>query len=146
MATNSSEHLGLHLWEPNDQVLRTEFNENWQKLDTAVEAAQEAAEAAQTEAEDKGYVIGSYTGNAPDSGDDPGQLINLGFQPGFTTITRGWTNNTPGGFLAIGQMRNSVQDTVFELKSNGFMVRNPDASGPIKLNTSGVTYDYIAFR
>ena len=31
MATNSSEHLGLHLWEPTDQVLRTEFNENWQK-------------------------------------------------------------------------------------------------------------------
>ena len=52
MATNSSEHLGLHLWEPTDQVLRTEFNENWQKLDTAVGAAQDAADAAQQEAEE----------------------------------------------------------------------------------------------
>ena len=34
MATNSSQNLGLHLWEPDDQVLRTEFNENWQKIDT----------------------------------------------------------------------------------------------------------------
>ena len=38
MSTNTSQNLGLHLWEPTDQVLRTEFNENWQKLDTAVEA------------------------------------------------------------------------------------------------------------
>lgn len=35
MATNTSKYLGLHLWEPSDQVLRTEFNENWQKFDTA---------------------------------------------------------------------------------------------------------------
>ena len=41
MATNSSEHLGLHLWEPTDQVLRTEFNENWQKLDAAAAGLRE---------------------------------------------------------------------------------------------------------
>ena len=107
---------------------------------------QETAEAAQSAAEQMPYVIGSYTGNAPDSGDDPGQLINLGFQPGFTMITRGWTNSTPSNFLAIGQMRNSVQDTVFELTGNGFIVRNPDAGGPLKLNTANTVYDYIAFR
>ena len=33
MSTNKSEHLQLHLWEPGDSVLRTEFNENWEKLD-----------------------------------------------------------------------------------------------------------------
>ena len=63
MATNASEHLGLHLWEPTDQVLRTEFNQNWTKIDTAVNAAQETAEAAQSAAEQRPYVIGSYTGN-----------------------------------------------------------------------------------
>ena len=41
MATNSSQNLGLHLWEPDDQVLRTEFNQNWQKIDTAVAAVQD---------------------------------------------------------------------------------------------------------
>ena len=46
MATNSSQHLGLHLWEPTDQVLRTEFNENWTKIDTAVNTAQETTEEA----------------------------------------------------------------------------------------------------
>ena len=63
MATTTSEHLGLHLWEPTDQVLRTEFNQNWTKIDTAVNAAQETAEAAQSAAEQRPYVIGSYTGN-----------------------------------------------------------------------------------
>ena len=74
MATNTSEHLGLHLWEPTDQVLRTEFNQNWTKIDTAVNAAQETAEAAQSAAEQRPYVIGSYTGNGGT------QSITLGFQ------------------------------------------------------------------
>ena len=39
MSTNTSQNLGLHLWEPTDQVLRTEFNQNWQKIDTAVSQA-----------------------------------------------------------------------------------------------------------
>ena len=33
--------LRLHLWEPTDQVLRTEFNENWQKIDTAAAGLRE---------------------------------------------------------------------------------------------------------
>ena len=48
MATNSSEHLGLHLWEPTDQVLRTEFNQNWTKIDTAVAETREEIAAALT--------------------------------------------------------------------------------------------------
>ena len=47
MSTNKSEHLQLHLWEPGDSVLRTEFNDNWQKLDgetARLDAAVAAAE------------------------------------------------------------------------------------------------------
>ena len=51
MATNSSEHLGLHLWEPGDQVLRTEFNQNWSKIDEAVETAQSTANTAESKAD-----------------------------------------------------------------------------------------------
>ena len=40
MSTNKSEHLQLHLWEPGDSVLRTEFNENWEKLDASAAQAQ----------------------------------------------------------------------------------------------------------
>ena len=40
MSTNNSDHLQLHLWEPGDSVLRTEFNENWEKLDASSAQAQ----------------------------------------------------------------------------------------------------------
>ena len=33
MSTNKSTNLNLHLWEPGDDFLRTEFNENFQKVD-----------------------------------------------------------------------------------------------------------------
>ena len=147
MATNSSEHLGLHLWEPTDQVLRTEFNQNWQKIDTAVNTAQETAEAAQDAADEKPYVIGSYTGNGPDQYDSTGQLINLGFQPRFVIISRGWNSNSTTGsyFLAVGQHRIDNQDWVFELATNGFIVKN-HSGGILRLNESGLVYDYIAFR
>lgn len=147
MATNSSENLGLHLWEPTDQVLRTEFNQNWTKIDTAVAEAQQTAEAAQSAAEQMPYVIGSYTGNAPDSGADPGQLIELGFRPQFLIITRGWTSNVSStAFLVIGQERVNAQDLVFEWRESGFLVKSTNTSGPLQLNEAGMVYDYIAFR
>ena len=99
MATNTSEHLGLHLWEPTDQVLRTEFNQNWTKIDTAVNAAQETAEAAQSAAEQRPYVIGSYTGNGGT------QSITLGFQPSFVIITAQQTPETPRLSLSAAAAR-----------------------------------------
>ena len=86
MATNASEHLGLHLWEPTDQVLRTEFNENWQKIDTAAAEAQGIAERAQTTADaayssgNKPFVVGNYTGTGKDV------TISLGFKPSFLIV------------------------------------------------------------
>ncbi|MBU7316236.1 hypothetical protein [Paenibacillus oleatilyticus] len=36
MSSNKTPHLNLHHWTGSDQVLRTEFNENFEKLDTRV--------------------------------------------------------------------------------------------------------------
>lgn len=106
MATNTSEHLGLHLWEPTDQVLRTEFNQNWTKIDTAVNAAQETAEAAQSAAEQRPYVIGSYTGNGGT------QSITLGFQPSFVIITAQPANSRDTAFIAIRRRQRGAQHIV----------------------------------
>jgi DeoR/GlpR family transcriptional regulator of sugar metabolism len=37
MSTGKTKYLGLHRWEPNDNFLRTEFNENSDKLDSELE-------------------------------------------------------------------------------------------------------------
>lgn len=41
MSSKKTTNLGLHLWESGDKFLRTEFNENSTKLDTAVKNIQQ---------------------------------------------------------------------------------------------------------
>lgn len=42
MATNHTENYQLNLWEPEDAFLRTEFNENTEKIDAALKAEADA--------------------------------------------------------------------------------------------------------
>ena len=82
MATNASEHLGLHLWEPTDQVLRTEFNENWQKIDTAAaglredltQGLEEVTETLATGGAIARIAWGTYTGTGTHGQDHPTSL------------------------------------------------------------------------
>lgn len=140
MATNTSEHLGLHLWEPTDQVLRTEFNQNWTKIDTAVNAAQETAEAAQSAAEQRHYVIGSYTGNGGT------QSITLGFQPSFVIITAQPANSRDTAFIAISG--GSEAASTLSFTETGFTVMvTPTSYETYPLtNQNGTFYHYLALR
>ena len=140
MATNTSEHLGIHLWVPTDQVLRTEFNQNWTKIDTAVNAAQETAEAAQSAAEQRHYVIGSYTGNGGT------QSITLGFQPSFVIITAQPANSRDTAFIAISG--GSEAASTLSFTETGFTVMvapTPYETYPLT-NQNGTFYHYLALR
>ena len=140
MATNTSEHLGLHLWEPTDQVLRTELNQNWTKIDTAVNAAQETAEAAQSAAEQRPYVIGSYTGNGGT------QSITLGFQPSFVIITAQPANSRDTAFIAVSG--GSEAASTLSFTETGFTVMvTPTSYETYPLtNQNGTFYHYLALR
>ena len=48
MSSNKSQNLQLHLWEPEDNFLRTEFNANFAALDAAVKADRDAVKAEET--------------------------------------------------------------------------------------------------
>ena len=102
MASNHTEHFSLNQWQADDQVLRTDFNEDNAKIDSALKdlAAAQAEKADQTaldalaaevakkattaalEALSKKLasmpclVTGTYTGDGAES-----RLISLGFQP-----------------------------------------------------------------
>ena len=41
MGSNKTEHYGLHQWVPEDDFLRTDFNENFEKLDSALYTAEQ---------------------------------------------------------------------------------------------------------
>ena len=150
---NHTTNYHLPQWVETDRIMMGDFNDAMASIEEglnsnaqAAAAAQDAAESAQQEAEEKGFVIGSYTGNGP-STEDPGQLITLGFQPRILLITRGWINNNSTGnyFLAVGQSRHENQSWVYELRDTGFLVKN-HGGGIITLNEIGTVYDFIAFR
>ena len=132
--------MGLHLWEPTDQVLRTEFNQNWTKIDTAVNAAQETAEAAQSAAEQRPYVIGSYTGNGGT------QSITLGFQPSFVIITAQPANSRDTAFIAVSG--GSEAASTLSFTETGFTVMvTPTSYETYPLtNQNGTFYHYLALR
>ena len=140
MATNTSEHLGLHLWEPTDQVLRTEFNQKWTKIDTAVNAAQETAEAAQSSAEQRPYVIGSYTGNGGT------QSITLGFQPSFVIITAQPANSRDTAFIAISGGSEAASTLSFTETGFNVMVTPTSYETYPLTNQNGTFYHYLALR
>ena len=102
MASNHTEHFSLNQWLPDDQVKRTDFNEDNAKIDAALndlsgglaeKAGQAALDALAAEVAKKAttaaletvskklaampcLVTGTYTGDGTDS-----RLISLGFQP-----------------------------------------------------------------
>lgn len=106
MASNHTEHFSLNQWQADDQVLRTDFNEDNAKIDAALNDLSGGLAAAQAEKADQTaldalaaevakkattaalealskklasmpcLVTGTYTGDGAES-----RLISLGFQP-----------------------------------------------------------------
>ena len=131
MASNHTEHFSLNQWLPDDQVLRTDFNEDNAKIDSALKdlAAAQAEKADQTaldalaaevakkattaalEALSKKLasmpclVTGTYTGDGAES-----RLISLGFQPKALLVmtdegysARPYTDDYYGGLALPGK-------------------------------------------
>ena len=134
MSTKKTRNYQLHQWEPADNFLRAEFNENFGKLDEALGKKAEV-------------VIGVYI---PDNTEE--RFIDLGFTPkavlvvGSTGemgyVTSGMTV-VRGGLALPGH---NLSDTLLEITTNGFMARNWFAgSGMLYLNY-GEVKNYLAFR
>ena len=104
MASNHTEHFSLNQWQADDQVLRTDFNEDNAKIDSALKdlAAAQAEKADQTaldalaaEVAKKAttaaleavraavtkLVVGSYTGNGTIPSPHPGFYGHPGASP-----------------------------------------------------------------
>ena len=112
MASNHTEHFSLNQWLPDDQVKRTDFNEDNAKLDAALDAlsgglaekaGQAALDALAAEVEKKAttaaleavraavpkLVVGSYTGNGSCGQSHPRTLdftATLGRPPKFVEV------------------------------------------------------------
>lgn len=140
MSTNKTEHYGLHAWEPGDDFVRAEFNENFAKLDTALAAL------AQGMGDKLELVTGSYIGD-----DRSGQTIVLGFQPKFVILVNSSglpyagsdLHHQMGGFFFSGM---GGYNMICSLNANGFSVYTNGITDYVTANDKGQTYCYIAFR
>lgn len=122
MATNQTQQYGLHLWEPGDDFLREEFNENFEALDGAAR-----------------MVTGVYTGDGAAS-----QSIELGQRAKAVIVTNeaGMVNlnyTLYGGVAFPGYATDVVAVT-----DTGFAVYGNSTNSSVRGNILGTAYRYIA--
>ena len=140
MATYTTNYQ-LHQWEASDDFLRTDFNEDFAKIDAVIRSAVETAQAKPE------VIAGSYSGN-----NEEYREINLGFQPKAIVHFFGGAD----AFLAYPdhpQLSSEGNKTMLAITENGFQVyhgtymsgsREHDYSP--YTNRSGDTYQYLAVK
>ncbi len=132
---NYTQHYRLHQWEPNDNFLRTDFNTDLEKIDTALDTLQTALEGK------SGFVSGSYAGDGAES-----RSFNLGFAPTAllletSTGARGNGINAIAGLALPGL---SVHDGAITLTETGFSLNHDNKYHVV--NGAADTYYYLAFQ
>ena len=125
MATYT-ENYQLHQWEATDDFLRTDFNEDFAKIDAAIRGVETDTE--EKLAEKAETVRGAFTGNGSTL------HISLGFRPTAAVISAGdYLHFNPR--LAID---GDAGD--FTITDTGFQVQED------VLNDSGRAYRYLALH
>ena len=161
MASNHTEHFSLNQWQADDQVKRTDFNEDNAKIDAALNdlsggLAEKATTAAlealsKTLASMPCLVTGTYTGDGTDS-----RLISLGFQPKALLVmieegysARPYTDDYYGGLALPGKpvcLQTSYgTNYILTIESKGFRVYyNRDKY--VFSNQKDTNYHYLAWK
>ena len=137
MASYTSNYQ-LHQWVPEDDFLRSDFNEDFQKIDAGIAAALAAAG-------DKAEIVtGAYTGNGSS------QTINLGFQPRAVYVESSTGVRDLGGTHGGLALQNSALagrdgGTAVQITANGFQAHQ-DTGDSAFTNGSGRGYYYLAVK
>ena len=126
MATYTSNY-GLHQWEPEDNFLRTDFNEDLKKIDEAIKGVETDTDQKLTRKAE--IITGTYTGNGNI------QTIYLGFHPQALLVD--------GGLYGLYFITPEMVKQPITLTDNGFSVDFDKGSGD-KVNAEGYPYFYLA--
>ena len=129
MATYTSNY-GLHQWAPEDNFLRTDFNEDLKKIDTALGGKADGTETQAALDKKSEVVTGNYTGNGGS------QTINLGFRPAAVLISLGYQNYFEARFAMDGDI------SYITMTNTGFRLQYEQNS---RVNNQGRSYLFLAF-
>ena len=132
MSSHKTQQFQLHVWEPEDDFLRSEFNENFSRLDSQIQR----------------IVTGTYTGDGAAS-----RVISLGFRPQAVLLMdqTGMIHNatyTRGGLALDGfdVVYSAGSTVILSVVENGFQVMNQVNNDKISSNKSGLVYHYLALK
>ena len=116
----------MNQWEGGDSFLRSEFNEDNRKTDSAL-------------AGKIGAVFGFYTGDGAET-----RVIQLGFRPKAVHMEDVYGNRaSSGSFLVGGLTVDGMQTKNIKIVDNGFQVT---LTRDLITNAAGREYAYIAYR
>ena len=137
-SSNRTTHYALCQWQPDDPVLREDFNADNVKLDGMLKTL-----------EQKAYqltpVFGTYAGTHSDNT----QIINLGFKPSFVLVmpNGGYSMNAKKLDYAVAFTGQDAEN--LSLTNNGFTVKSSlnyaDAQG-LSESVYKNPYRYMALR
>ena len=139
MATYTANYQ-LHQWVPEDNFLRTDFNQDFARIDAGIRAAK--AQAEELESSKCEITCGTYVGDGAAS-----RTITLGFQPKavhleIRSALRGGSSYNMYGGLAVQGGGVAHNNTALSITAAGFQVFY---QGEALANISGESYRYIAF-
>ena len=139
MATYTANYQ-LHQWVPEDNFLRTDFNQDFARIDAGIRAAK--AQAEELESSKCEITCGTYVGDGAAS-----RTITLGFQPKavhleIRSALRGGSSYNMYGGLAVQEGGVAHNNTALSITAAGFQVFY---QGEALANISGESYRYIAF-
>ena len=136
-----TQNYQLHQWEGSDAFLRTDFNEDFKKIDSGI-----AQVVGTVQALDKSkcrIIIGSYAGNAKGS-ITQSQDINLGAAPQAVFICNSYMNSD---YTAMATAARGLDHDLLVLTDAGFRALTLHDSGRTfkpNLNAFDQTYIYVA--
>ena len=144
----NTSNYGLKRWDPEDRILHTEFNDNWDKIDTALKASADGVAALQTALEKCGncrITLSSYTGTGTLGEAHPTSLTFA--EPPLLVFILG----PESGFMARGRAMNA-----FQVSSNSALATTWSADqktvswytpydAKYQLNTKDAVYQVLCF-
>ena len=152
MASQQTPNYRLSRWAGTDRILVEEFNDNWDKIDTALKSNADKAAALQTALASCGnckIVYGTYTGNGKSGSANPNKLTFDG-KP-VLVIVQAQSNTTNYDFhlrlvrgcgWAVGDRGNYSYTNSVAWGENFVSWTNDDAE--TQFNLQGSVYSYIA--
>ena len=141
MSTNKTTNYKLHSWEKDDKFLMDEMNENFSKLDKALDQELQKRDATLKK---KGQLVtGTYVGTGSGS-----QTFDLG-APVLSVHLESYKGTRPedGSSLAHGGLilpGHALRDGAAKISGNTFVV-NSGGMGTWRTNTADVVYYYLAW-